>query len=232
MTDSGGNSNMGDLVPVYQRDLFGKGAIQCVNARELHGWLKARTKFADWIRKRIKECGFIQGVDFVSFSENSEEPNGGRPSEEYWTTISMAKELSMLEKNEQGREARRYFISKEEAYHALVADQSNRSLAHYTGIELAKMAFDRLENQMNALVDGHAEMKQERDEMAEENAKLAEALHQTTEAFDKAIANMKWAADKAYAAHGNSKKLLNEAKRRSEKDLFSNVSRLPVRKPE
>lgn len=215
--------NMGALVPVYERNLFGGGEIQCVNARELHEWLQIKSNFAEWIKRRIKDCGFIQYVDFASVFETSKTENGGvSNSNEYWITLGMAKELSMLEKNDKGREARRYFIDCESRYHAMLVEQKHQSLAHYTGMELARMAFDRLENQVNALVDGHAEMKTERDSMADENAKLAETLHQTTEAFDKAIANMKWAADKAYAAHGNSKKLLAEVKNKQPgNDLFS-----------
>ncbi len=40
---------------------------------------------------------------------------GGRPSIEYHLATGMAKELSMVENNEKGREARRYFIQVEEA---------------------------------------------------------------------------------------------------------------------
>ena len=42
-----------------------------------------------------------------------QKPNGGRSSREYILTIDMAKELSMVENNEQGRVARRYFINCE-----------------------------------------------------------------------------------------------------------------------
>ena len=108
------------------------------------------------------------------------------------------------------------------AEQAARAQQTGGAITHYTGPELLRLAAERIENQMSALADGHAEMKAERDAMADENARMAEALHQTTEAFDKAIANMKWAADKAYAAHGNSKKLLAEVKNKQPgSDLFA-----------
>jgi anti-repressor protein len=46
-------------------------------------------------------------VDFVVFAETSKNPSGGRPSKEYAISLDMAKELSMVECNEQGRKVRR-----------------------------------------------------------------------------------------------------------------------------
>jgi anti-repressor protein len=83
---------------------------QLVDARDLHFFLEVQSKFADWIKNRIEKYGFRENEDFVSLSKKLE--NGGR-SLEYGLTIDMAKELSMVENNEKGREARRYFIQKE-----------------------------------------------------------------------------------------------------------------------
>lgn len=41
-------------------------------------------------------------------------PNGGRPLTEYALTIDSAKEISMMEGNEKGKQARRYFINCEQ----------------------------------------------------------------------------------------------------------------------
>ncbi|MET3559857.1 phage anti-repressor protein [Bartonella japonica] len=43
-------------------------------------------------------------------SFNLVKPKGSRPSIEYHLTLDMAKKLSMVERNEKGRHARRYFI--------------------------------------------------------------------------------------------------------------------------
>ena len=40
-------------------------------------------------------------------------PTGGRPSREYYISIDMAIELAMVENNDKGKEARRYFIQCE-----------------------------------------------------------------------------------------------------------------------
>ena len=92
--------------------------IQAVSARELHAFLQVQTKFADWVRSRIADYDFVENQDFVWVSENSEtqRADGQRgiiTRKEYYITLDMAKELSMVERNEQGKEARRYFIECE-----------------------------------------------------------------------------------------------------------------------
>lgn len=87
--------------------------IQTVNARDLHAFLQNGDKFAGWIKDRIDQFGFLDGTDYVSYSENSEKPRGGRPTKEYALSIDMAKELSMVERNDQGKRARQYFIQCE-----------------------------------------------------------------------------------------------------------------------
>ena len=97
---------MNELISIQPHDTL----IQAVSARELHTFLQVQTKFAEWIRSRIDDYDFLENKDFVCFSENSEKPNGGRPITEYFITLDMAKQLAMVERNEQGKEALRYFI--------------------------------------------------------------------------------------------------------------------------
>ncbi len=42
-------------------------------------------------------------------------PKGGRPTKDYYLTLDMAKELSMVERTPKGKEARQYFIACEKA---------------------------------------------------------------------------------------------------------------------
>lgn len=98
------------LIPVNQGQI-GDATVQTVNARELHAYLEVATRFNDWITARINDFGFVEEQDFTSFTENS--VKGGRPSKEYAITLDMAKELSMVERNDKGKEARRYFIECE-----------------------------------------------------------------------------------------------------------------------
>jgi anti-repressor protein len=91
-------------VVVEGRDLW--------SAREVHSFLKVKSKFADWVKNRISDYQFIEGKDFVTVSKTLE--SGGREID-YAITAQMGKELSMVEKNEKGKEAREYFIKIEES---------------------------------------------------------------------------------------------------------------------
>lgn len=86
---------------------------RAVSARELHNFLGVGKDFSNWIKDRIKKYGFVENQDFEVFAKFGENPNGGRPSTEYALSIDMAKELSMVENNERGKQARRYFIECE-----------------------------------------------------------------------------------------------------------------------
>lgn len=87
---------------------------QTVNARELHEFLEVGKDFSTWLKDRIEKYDFIENVDYVRFSpESGKTPYGGRPSVEYHISLSMAKELCMVERNEKGKQARQYFIECE-----------------------------------------------------------------------------------------------------------------------
>ncbi|HFG0566946.1 TPA: antA/AntB antirepressor family protein, partial [Flavobacterium psychrophilum] len=82
---------------------------KAVSARELHAFLEVKTDFKDWMPRMI-EYGFEEGLDFSSFLSES---TGGRPSKEYALTLDTAKEISMLQRTDKGKQARRYFIAIE-----------------------------------------------------------------------------------------------------------------------
>lgn len=85
-----------------------------LSARELHGFLGVKTHFKDWF-PRMCEYGFQEGNDFCSILSES---TGGRPSTDYQITLDMAKEISMLQRNEKGKQARQYFIQIEKEWNS------------------------------------------------------------------------------------------------------------------
>jgi anti-repressor protein len=111
----------GDVLVVVGEHEIGGVMQPVVNARELHKWLKNGDRFATWIKSRIKKYDFLENEDYSVVSEISETirtyANGQRKgvvkSYQYFLTLDMAKELSMVENNEQGKKARRYFIQCE-----------------------------------------------------------------------------------------------------------------------
>ena len=86
-----------------------------IDARLLHQKLRAKTKFTEWIKARIEDYSFIEKQDyFRNFGKSST-----KPTHEFLLTLDMAKELAMLERNEVGRDIRRYFIQKEKELRAV-----------------------------------------------------------------------------------------------------------------
>ena len=92
-----------------EKQTIGNDEINSVDARELWRFLKSKQHYSDWIKKRIKEYNFVQGIDFITNQNKMFSP----PRKEYTISVDMAKELSMVEKNQKGKEARQYFIQCE-----------------------------------------------------------------------------------------------------------------------
>lgn len=88
--------------------------VNAVNARELWEKLEVKTQFKDWMPRRIEEYGFEENRDFtVLKNEHGRNVSGKFSSKEYIISLDMAKELAMVENNEQGRKIRHYFIEVE-----------------------------------------------------------------------------------------------------------------------
>ncbi len=84
---------------------------QIVSARLLHEFLEVKTKFNDWINKRVEKYNFIENIDFVTLTQKKVTAQGNEIEyKDYFLKIDMAKELSMIENNEKGSLARKYFI--------------------------------------------------------------------------------------------------------------------------
>lgn len=86
-----------------------KNGEPTVSGRMLHNFLDIKEKYTQWFN-RMCEAGFKENIDFISFSEKTEKPQGGRPSIDHQLTLDMAKHLSMMQRNEKGMIARQYFI--------------------------------------------------------------------------------------------------------------------------
>lgn len=88
-----------------------------VDGRSLHEFLQVGTEYRHWF-PRMVEYGFVEGIDFRSkMTETS--ASGGRPSINHEMTIDMAKEISMLQRTERGKQARQYFLECEKRLKAM-----------------------------------------------------------------------------------------------------------------
>ena len=110
---------MNDLIKITKNELNGT-EINSVNAREIHEYLKVKTKFADWIKRAIEKYDFIENQDYAILKNG----NGNNAYIDYIVTLDMAKELAMLENNPKGKETRKYFIEFEKQGKTLINQQS------------------------------------------------------------------------------------------------------------
>jgi len=125
------------LIPVTDRTI-NESLIPTVNARELHQFLENKSRFNDWVNNRISSFGFVLGRDFATLTENL--VSGGNRTE-YFLSLDMAKELSMVERTEKGKEARLYFIECEKRLfrpqsHLETAKQLVASLEHAERLQI------------------------------------------------------------------------------------------------
>ena len=99
---------MTELIKVQERD-----GEQLISARELHKFLESSERFSKWW-ERMVGYGFIENKDYTLYQKVH--PQNKQEIIDYLMKISMAKEISMLQRNEKGKEARIYFIKCEEAW--------------------------------------------------------------------------------------------------------------------
>lgn len=107
-----------------------------VSARELHEFLGLSKRFSAWIAQYIKEDNdymFVKDSDFTSVLSGTVVNNGAnRELQDYAITVNMAKEISMITKNEKGKQARQYFIQCEKKL-IEVQNKANLLLSIYNG---------------------------------------------------------------------------------------------------
>ncbi|ECH8186075.1 phage antirepressor Ant [Salmonella enterica subsp. houtenae] len=99
------------LIPVFNGTINNESVLLC-NARDLHAFLDVGKDFSTWIKSRIAEYGFVENQDYIVFSPNLGKMVG-RKKIDYHLTLDTAKETAMVERNEKGRQIRRYFIECE-----------------------------------------------------------------------------------------------------------------------
>lgn len=97
---------MNELIPI--RD---EGGRQGVMGRDLHKFLGIGKDYTTWF-KDMTAYGFVAGQDFSPISGNTS-PAGGRPKQDHIISLDMAKEISMIQRTERGKQARQYFIECE-----------------------------------------------------------------------------------------------------------------------
>ncbi|ECL6553705.1 TPA: antA/AntB antirepressor family protein [Campylobacter jejuni] len=112
-------------IQIYNDKTIG-AEINSANAREIFQFLNSLQDYSNWIKNRISHYNFIENQDYIIELVYTK----GHPRKEYYITLDMAKELCMVENNEKGRQARRYFIECEKRLKNLEAEQMQKLAFH------------------------------------------------------------------------------------------------------
>ncbi len=140
------------LIPVFTGTIHSKPS-QLVDARELHRFLEIDTHFKDWITRRIAEYGFAEGDDYILVAQNraTKGRGGDRRSKDYHITLDMGKELAMVERNDKGRQARRYFIECEKRLQQIAPDDARTIMNETIGTDGFHMLGSLIKGKVAAL---------------------------------------------------------------------------------
>lgn len=84
-----------------------------VSGRELYKFLEVTERYSNWF-ERMKQYGFVENVDYVGCKVFNALAN--QELQDHTLTLDMAKEISMIQRNDKGKQARQYFIQVEKQY--------------------------------------------------------------------------------------------------------------------
>lgn len=91
-----------------------------VSGRELHNFLEVKTEYKKWF-DRMTEYGFEANVDFIVIVKNVDDVTafgGVRKITNHHIKLDMAKEISMIQRTEKGKQARQYFLQLEKMWNS------------------------------------------------------------------------------------------------------------------
>lgn len=101
------------LIPVTEN---GNNEV-VVSGRDLHKFLELKTEYKKWFSRMI-QYGFEENEDFARVTQNCPTPGGVQQVTDHVMKIEMAKEISMIQRNERGKQARQYFLQIEKAWNS------------------------------------------------------------------------------------------------------------------
>lgn len=87
-----------------------------ISGRELHEFLEIGTRYDNWFKRMVK-YGFVENEDYVAIVQKRTTAQGNETTfKDHHLKLDMAKEVSMIQRSDKGRQARQYFIEKEKQY--------------------------------------------------------------------------------------------------------------------
>lgn len=98
-----------ELVPVCETSTGEK----VVYGSELHEVLGVKSRYREWIDRRFSDIDAVENEDFQAAEISAP---SGQNKKDHIIKLDTAKEMAMLERNEKGKQVRRYFIQVEKKY--------------------------------------------------------------------------------------------------------------------
>ncbi|MFS1134845.1 ORF6C domain-containing protein [Enterococcus hirae] len=165
-----------DLIPIITNE----NNEQLVSGRDLHEFLEVATEYKKWF-SRMAEYGFVENIDFVRVTQKCPTPGGIQNITDHAMSIDMAKEISMIQRTEKGKQARQYFIEVEkrskQREHELLSDPRTQLKLLYQFGEQTAVRVDAIEKDVSILKDTmRVSGKQEADIRRAGNRKVMEVL--------------------------------------------------------
>ena len=119
----------GELIPLTEND-----GVQAVMGRDLHRFLEIGAEYRHWF-PRMVEYGFFAGQDYTVKNDRVQDSLGReREATNHIISLDMAKEISMIQRSDKGKQARQYFIECER--------KAKRAPAELTRLELLQIAME------------------------------------------------------------------------------------------
>ncbi len=141
---------MNDLLPIINQD---EGRI-AVSGRTLHEFLEVKTRYNDWF-KRMVDYGFEENKDFGAIAQKRVTAQGNETVyQDHVLTLDMAKELSMIQRTDRGKQARQYFIAVEKEYNS-----PEKLMARALQVANKELATLRVQNDQQKQIIGELQPK-------------------------------------------------------------------------
>ena len=86
-----------------------------VMGRDLHNFLGVTERYSSWF-ERMQQYGFAETIDYLGCKVFN--TLAKQELQDHQLTIEMAKEISLLQRNEKGKQARQYFIQLEKEWNS------------------------------------------------------------------------------------------------------------------
>lgn len=140
---------MEELIPINNEN-----GNKTVSARELYKFLEATERFNSWFERQL-QYGFTENIDYQGCESFNTLAN--QTVTDYALTLDTAKEISMLQRNDKGKQARRYFIEVEKKAKQLLEPQTPEMIMA-RALQVAQQTIDNHQKQVKML-EGRVELQ-------------------------------------------------------------------------